>query len=225
MHRSLAQVESQLLSPLGRAGVRMRVLPASIPAPGQAVLACRPVGDDPFRQMLLPFALHTDGFSVLAPEGVAWQPGERIDLLGPIGRPFRPPAARRRWLLAALGASPEVLLPMLNLGIERGVSLALFADSDVPVLPPQVEISTDLDAALEWADYAGLAVSAEWFDLRGLESSALHAARRTRLAEVLVLLPMPCGTGVCGACAVGHGRTSRCACTEGPVFPLEDLMR
>jgi hypothetical protein len=221
----LAQVESQVLSPLGRAGVRLRMPPASIPAPGQAVLACRPVGDNPVRQMLLPFALHADGFSALAPEEAAWQPGEGIDLLGPIGRPFRPPAARRRWLLAALGADPEVLLPMLNLGIERGVSLALFADSDLPTLPPQVEISTDLDAALDWADYAALAVTAEWFDLRGLASPALQAAHGRRLAEVLVLLAMPCGTGVCGACAVGHGRTSRCACTEGPVFALEDLMR
>lgn len=225
MRRTLAQVESQVLSPLGNPGVRLRIFPAAIPAPGQAVLACRPDGDDPFRQTLLPFALHADGLSAMLPEGAAWQPGERLDMQGPIGRGFRPSAARRRWLLAALGASPEVLLPLLILGIERGVSLTIFADTALPILPPQVEVSTDLDSALEWADYAGLVVTPEWLEHRDLAWSTLQAARRSRLAEVLLCLPMPCGTGVCGACAVGHGRTSRFACTEGPVFPLEDLIR
>lgn len=225
MRRTLARVESMLLSPLGLPGVRLHVPPPAIPTPGQPVLACRLGADEPSRCTLLPFALHADGLSAPIPEGAAWQPGEELDLLGPVGRGFRPPPARRRWLLAALGASPEVLLPLLNLGIERGASLAMFADSAVPTLPPQVEVSTDLDSALEWADYAGLAVTAEWLEVRGPTSLSLQAARRARLGEVLVLLPMPCATGVCGACAVGHGRTARCACTEGPVFALEDLIR
>jgi dihydroorotate dehydrogenase electron transfer subunit len=225
MRRTLAPVESQVLSPLGRPGVRLRLPPSAIPAPGQAVLGCRPDADDPFRLPLLPFALHADGLSALIPEGTAWQPGEQLDLLGPVGRGFRPPAARRRWLLAAMGASPEVLLPLMNQGIERGVSLAMFTDSSVPTLPPQVEVSTDLDSALEWTDYAGLVLSAEWLEVAGPGSSIVQAAGRPGLAEALIILPMPCGTGVCGACTIGHGRAARCACTEGPVLALEDLFR
>ena len=225
MHRTLARIESLVLSPLGRPGVRLQVTPAAIPAPGQAVLGCRPDADDPFRHVLLPFALHANGFSALNPEGAAWQPGEQIDLMGPVGRGFQPPSARRRWFLAAFGVSPEVLLPVLNMGVDRGVGLALYADSPVPALPPQVEISLDLEAALDWADYACLAVTAEWLERSALVAAGLQAARAARLAEILVVLPMPCGTGVCGACAVGRGRAARHACTDGPVFALEDLVR
>jgi dihydroorotate dehydrogenase electron transfer subunit len=225
MRRTLARIESLVLSPLGRPGVRLQVPPAAIPAPGQAVLGCRPDGDDPFRLPLLPFDLHADGLSALIPEGATWQPGEHLDLLGPVGRGFRPPAARRRWLLAAFGVSPEVLLPVLTIGVERGVGLAMYADSPVPTLPPQVEVSPDLDSALDWADYACLAVTAEWLERSDLVALSLQTARAARLAEILVVLPMPCGTGVCGACAVGRGRAARCACTEGPVFSLEDLVR
>jgi dihydroorotate dehydrogenase electron transfer subunit len=225
MRRTLARIESLVLSPLGRPGVRLHVTPAAIPAPGQAVLGCRPDADEPFRHPLLPFALHANGLSALIPEGATWQPGEHLDLLGPVGRGFRPPAARRRWLLAAFGASPEVLLPVLNLGVDRGVGLAMYADSPVPTLPPQVEVSPDLDSALDWADYACLAVTAEWLEHTELVAPILQTARAARLAEIMVVLPMPCGTGVCGACAVGRGRAARCACTEGPVFPLEDLDR
>lgn len=34
---------------------------------------------------------------------------------------------------------------------------------------------------------------------------------------------MPCGSGVCGVCAVATGRGHRLACREGPAFPLEAL--
>jgi len=225
MRRTLARIESLVLSPSGRSAVRLQLPAALVPTPGQLVLACRPHADEPFRQALLSVALHADGLTALLPEGAAWQPGEQLDLLGPVGRGFRPPRARHRWLLAALGVNPEVLLPLLSLGTERGVSLAMWADSPVPPFPPQVEVSPDLEPAVEWADYVGLALDADWLEVHASLASILDAARRTRLAEVLVVTPMPCGTGVCGACAVGHGRAARCACTEGPVFALEDLIR
>src|SRR4030042_98204 len=107
--------------------------------------------------------------------------------------------ARRRTLF--LGATPGGLLPLLSLGTERGVSLAMWADSPVPPFPPQVEVSPDLEPAVEWADYVGLALDADWLEVHASPASILDAARRTRLGEGLVVTPLPCGTGMRGACA------------------------
>jgi len=225
MRRTLASVASLVLSPSGQPAVRLLLPAAAMPAPGQVLLACRPGGDDPLRQVLLPIRLEADGLTALQPEGTSWQPGEQIDLLGPIGHGFRPSPSRRRWLLAAFGVNPDVLLPLMNMGVDRGVSAALWADSPLPPLPPQVEVPSDLELALEWADYVGLALTPEWLEANGPGAPILEAARRPQLAETLVILPMPCGTGICGACATGTGHRGLHACVDGPVIALEDLTR
>jgi hypothetical protein len=225
MRRTLARVISLLIGPSGQAAVRLLSSAAAIPAPGQVLLACRPGGDDPLRHTLLPIALHTDGLTALQPGGTSWQPGEQLDLLGPIGHGFHPSPSRRRWLLAALGVGPDVLLPLMDMGIERGASMAMWAGSPLPPLPPQVEVPSDLEHALDWADYIGLALTPESLEASGPDSPILNAAQRLRQAEALVILPMPCGTGICGACAAGTSRRPLHACVDGPVVALEDLTR
>jgi dihydroorotate dehydrogenase electron transfer subunit len=90
-----------------------------------------------------------------------------------------------------------------------------------------------LPDALTWADE--VVVAAGWPLLE-----ALALLRRARLepftvraglpVQALPLLAgagggdaMPCGSGVCGVCAVPTARGHRLACREGPAFPLEAL--
>jgi len=214
-----------MLSPSGQAAVRLLLPAAAMPAPGQVMLACRPGGDDPLRQTLLPVGLHANGLTVLQPEGASWQPGEELDLLGPVGHGFRPSSSCRRWLLASLGVNPDVMLPLMNTGIDRGASVAMWADSPLPTLPPQAEVPSDLEPALDWADYVGLALTPEWLEANAPHASILRAAHRPLLAEALVILPMPCGTGICSACSIGSGHKALRACIDGPVVALEDLVR
>lgn len=226
MRRTLASVVSLLLTPSGQPAVRLTLPASAIPAPGQVLLACRPGGTDAVRQALLPVHLDAQGLTALQPEGDPWQPGDTLDLLGPIGRGFGPAASRRRWLMGALGANPDVLLPLLDAGIQRGASLAMWADSPLPPLPPQVEVLSDWPAALGWADYVGLALTPEWLEADGAGNApVLEAARRAPQAEALVMFPMPCGTGICGACSTGRGRSILRSCVDGPVLSLTDLLR
>jgi dihydroorotate dehydrogenase electron transfer subunit len=44
-----------------------------------------------------------------------------------------------------------------------------------------------------------------------------------RAGQVLIAPPMPCGLGTCGACHLKAKRGWRCACTDGPVFDLDEL--
>jgi NAD(P)H-flavin reductase len=46
-----------------------------------------------------------------------------------------------------------------------------------------------------------------------------------RPCAVLMAPPMPCGVGLCGACAVTlHRHGARLACVDGPAFQLRDLV-
>jgi hypothetical protein len=89
-----------------------------------------------------------------------------------------------------------------------------------------VEVVSDWAGALDWADYVGLALTPEWLEAEAANSApVLEAARRAQQAEVLAVLPMPCGTGICGACATGRGRSHLHPCVDGPVIAFKDLLR
>ena len=207
----------------GQAALRMRTAAGAITAPGQVSLACQAGGAEPLRHTLIPLALHADGFTCAQPEGVRWFPGDKLDLLGPLGRGFHPPPPRARWLLAALGQPFEALLPLLHAGLERRAEVAIWAEAPL-ALPPEVEVVNQLDPAVEWADYIALTLSME--GLRQLETGDAYAGvrRRAAAAEVLLLTPLACGRGVCSACALEGRRHRLRVCTDGPVFPLAEVL-
>jgi len=51
----------------------------------------------------------------------------------------------------------------------------------------------------------------------------LRGPASRRAGQVLIAPPMPCGLGTCGACHLKAKRGWRCACTDGPVFELDEL--
>lgn len=207
----------------GQPALRLKTTAGAIPAPGQVSLACRTGGADAFRRTLLPLAIHLDGFTCAQPEGVRWFPGDELDLLGPLGGGFHPPPHSARWLLAALGQPAEILMPLVHDGLDRGAQVAIWAEAPPP-LPPEVEVVPLLDPAADWADYIALAVSPGC--LRHLETETAYAGvrRNAHVAEVLLLTPLACGRGVCSACALEGRRQRLRACTDGPVFPLAEVL-
>ncbi len=223
MRRTKALVAALTTTAGGQPALRLKTAAGAIAAPGQVCLACRTGGTDPLRHTLLPLALHPDGFTCGQPEGVRWFPGDELDLLGPLGGGFHPPPQRTRWLLAVLGLPFEALLPLLHAGLDRRAEVAIWAKAP-PALPPEVEVVNQLDLAADWADYIALALSMEGLCQVETDAAVAPVRRRAAAAEVLLLTPMACGQGVCSACALEGRRHRIRVCTDGPVFPLSEVL-
>jgi NAD(P)H-flavin reductase len=216
MHRTLARIASIRLEADGSSLAKITCPPQAIPASGQFSLAFRPGDEAPLRSALFPIGLEPNGFTTAAEQ--AWQPGGVLDLLGPVGRGFRPPSQARRWALAGIGRPLDRLLPLLQQGLKGGANIAVWSTLPAVALPAQVEIVRDEADALAWADYIAFDVSPE--SLVGLGdrlNQALGSAPSASI-QVLVAPAMPCGLGLCQACAIAGHRGGKLACRDGPVF-------
>lgn len=222
MRRSLARIEELTLEPAGSPSFRLHCRPSARPRPGQATLALLPGSEEPLRATLFPTRIDPEGFVADVPARPGWQPGVWLDLFGPLGRGFTPPRGAGRWLLASIGTSPARLLPLIALGLEGGVAISLVSASRPPGIPAEIEILPSAEPALEWADY--VAVDAPLEALPALSELRLEEKAQGKTVQILVAGPMPCGIGVCGACAVPARRRGwKMACVDGPVFSGEDL--
>jgi dihydroorotate dehydrogenase electron transfer subunit len=242
MRQTLAEVASiDAVGPFAR--IRF-VAPDIAPAiePGRAVLARS--AHTYLRRTWWPCAIDADGFSVLVagaePDSNA-RIGDRIDVLGPIGRGFQVNDVCRNLLLVAAGSTapePDIgpLLALVDpaLASGRSVTLAQAAPSDdraypVLALPPAIEviraIEADvvdrLDDALAWADQV-FACGPRDFTARLADRIASIRMRVPRgFVQALNPIVLPCGVGACGTCR--HGL--RLACVDGPVFELRTRLR
>ncbi len=220
--RRLEQIDSQ------RAEIHLEC-PEIQPQPGQFVLVNT---GGYLLQAIFPRRLETNGFTFETDLTIAdrWQPGARLDLLGPGGRPNRPSETARNLLLIHTSPGPLRLLPLaldFRAG-HRSVTL-LLSDASAPIrgLPDEFEIVRGAEIlgqreVLAWADTLYADVPAA--EREGLKR-ALAQARPYGGAPAWALIapPMPCGVGACGICAVRTRNGWRHACTDGPLFPLAQL--
>ena len=220
--------------------------------PGQLVVV--PV--DPARGSVLPevhwlAGVHADPVHGTSMELVldarrGTAPGERVRVLGPLGRGFSAPSAPvpvllvgheagavpLRWLVALLrerGCTVHVVLSASDAELHLDlVHLRRHARSVVLALPEDLAAAVErvlddpqVDAAVVYA-VAPLPV------LRDVSVRALGRGLVVRAAALDLGGPPPvCGTGLCGGCdvVVPHREGERVlrACLEGPVVPGELL--
>jgi dihydroorotate dehydrogenase electron transfer subunit len=107
--------------------------------------------------------------------------------------------------------------------LAEGAAVSLVSASRPPGIPAEIEILPSAEPALEWADY--VAVDAPVEALAALAELHLEEKALGKMVQVLVAGPMPCGFGVCGACAVPARRGWKLACVDGPVFDGAELWR
>ncbi|HWQ84215.1 MAG TPA: hypothetical protein VN363_06585 [Anaerolineales bacterium] len=227
MQTSTGLVQEIVLGADGLQAAWISCPPTSLPAPGQYLSAWSPMDPlAPLAATLFAGIIQEDRFLALSPLPASWQPGTRLALRGPLGHGFTLPVTARRVALAAFGQSCERLMPLAHLALQIEASVALFTDGWLPPLPAALEANplSSLPEALSWADY--LAVEADHTTLPQLRTK-LNVPPGEHLpcpAQVLFRVDMPCaGLAVCGACWTPARRGLLYACSDGPVFTLDDL--
>ena len=201
---------------------------------GCAVLAR--LQDAYLRRTWWPCAMDASGFSILVDSAYSagLRAGDSIDVIGPVGRGFRVADLTRRLLLIATESNapaPAIapLLPLIAraLASNREVTLAYAIPEDMrayplSALPPALEVIgvegedllPHLGDALAWADQIFCCGSREWTQRVSAHVARMRLRTRPEFMQVLNMLDLPCGLGVCRACWNG----SRLACVAGPVF-------
>ena len=183
-------------------------------------------------------AAHGPGSTWLA----GLQPGARVDVVGPLGRPFPAAPAGARALLVGGGYGAAALVGLAARPARRrgtrsppsqGPASAdrLCSVDELSALADPVEVTTD-DGSVGRRGLVTLAVDellsdAAWSTPAGrwpmLRAVADAATARGIPSYVAVEESMACGIGVCMTCVLpvvgedGRTRFSR-SCVEGPVF-------
>lgn len=199
----------------------------TLPEPGQYLSAW--AHDDPLAPLasiLFAGALMEERFLALPPIPATWQPGSRLVLRGPLGRGFNLPEHAPRVALAAPGDSCERLLPLAQQALARGSVIALFTDAPLPPLPAAIEVNplNSLPEAISWADYLALDLSTAALPRLRHILGLQHGEHLSCPAQALIVVDMPCaGLAACGTCWVPARRGILHACSDGPVFALDQL--
>ena len=146
------------------------------------------------------------------------EPGNEIDVLGPLGRGFRLDVRRPLLVGGGIGVAPLVYLSQR---LRRPPALLGFrspAHAEVATLLPQAEVVVEPTYVTERLrpGHDVLACGPE---------PMLHAvARLAPTAQLAWEAPMACGYGGCHGCAVEIRGELRRLCLEGPVLDASDVV-
>jgi dihydroorotate dehydrogenase electron transfer subunit len=191
------------------------------------------------------FAVHGKGTAWLS----ARRPQDRLDVVGPLGKPFRLPVAPVNATLVGGGYGSAPLLPLAQALRERGSRIdfvlgaggadRLFGQLDAKRMSSTIAVTTDDGSVGERGrvsdvlpgvlDKTGAEVVYACGPMPMLRAVAEIAAARGIPCQVAVEESMACGIGVCMTCVlpvIGDDDVTRMvrSCVEGPVF-LGDRVR
>ncbi|WP_426246325.1 hypothetical protein [Nocardioides sp. LHG3406-4] len=170
--------------------------------------------------------------------------GSRIELTGPLGRPFTIPREPVPCLLVGEGYAAAALFPLAERLRERQAAVTfVLAGADeshlfeprearrmsraVHVVTADGSVGTRGDVlsvllgAMESSEAAVVYAAGPTATLRAVAGAAAQAGVRSQVA---LEQPLPCGTGLCRGCVIAvrdaDGEPHRVrACMEGPVLP------
>jgi dihydroorotate dehydrogenase electron transfer subunit len=190
--------------------------------------------DRPAGTLVLIYRVLGEGTARLADR----RPGERIDVLGPLGRGFRLTPGRDPLLVAGgVGVAPLIFLAEEALRIGRPVEVLagartaalLVGEQDLRQLGVECRLATDdgsrgyrgpvTELLTGRSDGRAIYASGPPGMLRQVQQLAGLAP-----AQLCVEAAMACGVGACRGCACkARGGGHRLVCTEGPVFDAREV--
>jgi len=170
------------------------------------------------------------------------QPGDGIDLFGPLGRGYAVGRGSQNLLLVAGGIGVAALVALADQAIAQGRAVTLLQGARTAaglfpsrLLPPEVEVisATDDGSAghhglvtdllpeyLPWADQVFACGPTAMFEAM---AAVVRQQASRKPVQVLLEQRMACGTGVCYGCAVFTRRGVRLVCKDGPRFELREI--
>lgn len=225
--------------------------------PGQFLLArCADYFTCYLRRPIFPFLLDQDRLGLLlrpGPDlGLAWlaarQPGDKLDVIGPLGAGFPLPDHTGNLVLASDTQSIGPLLGQMRRAMDAGISVTLALGGSraaalypLQLLPPAVEVQlathdgsaghrgplTDLlPALLRWADTVCACGTPTLYRLLINQAGQVRLGSETGFLYGLVSDGLlACGVGACLGCTIQTKAGLKLTCLDGPVFDLMDLGR
>jgi dihydroorotate dehydrogenase electron transfer subunit len=179
--------------------------------------------------------------------GTEWlaqrQPGEKIDLLGPVGNGFSIYPKSRNLLMVAggMGIAPFCFLAQEALKKNCTVKLVAGAKTACQICPREyLPTGIEVIAATEdgTAGEKGLVTAilpkySEWADqvfacgpvpMYRAMAGQYDAVFKDKPFQVSLEVRMGCGMGFCYACTINTRQGLKQACKDGPVFNMEDVV-
>lgn len=223
MQQIKALISAHTLEPMAKPAVILEFPEKIQIRAGQFILAALPGDPVPTRSRLFPIMVDEHKVTFDHLPTASWHPGREVDLIGPLGNHFKPPAQAGRWLCISLGLHPERLFPLLQEGKGGAVSIAFWSEKKIPNLPLEIERPVNPMDAIGWADFIAVERSGkEWpEEYRALRASLMD--QTTAATQVLIDVPTPCGLGLCQTCAIPSGKSWSLACQCGLVHTIEVL--
>lgn len=178
-----------------------------------------------------------DVLRVELPRRNLYEVGQVVQLLGPIGQPFRFRQRLHRVMLIAYNTEPTPLTVMTPLLIKNQVNVTLLLLGEARSyntrhLPPEVEI-IKADDNFQWPDMVRtLPETDQVFAIVGRDDELgrftelfnLVASQRADVPEHYLFgvfqSTLVCGVGACDACVLRTRDGIRRICTDGPMFDL-----
>jgi dihydroorotate dehydrogenase electron transfer subunit len=147
----------------------------------------------------------------------ALEPGDELDVLGPLGNGFRLDVERPLLVGGGIGIAPLPYLAERLGGARALVGFRSAAHAEAAALLPGAEVVVEPEYVTERLEpgYDVLACGPE---------PMLHAvASRAPGAQLAWEAPMACGYGACHGCAVEIGGALRRLCVDGPVLAAAEV--
>lgn len=207
--------------------------------PGQSLLVKAKAQWHPYlREQWWPMLTKENHLLIELPGDQIYTPGESVNVLGPVGEPYRFRRSLRHVMLVAYDTPPTALLPMIPLLLAHPADITLVllgtaAEYRTEHLPKEVEIVQG-SADLKWPDQVKITGFADQvFAVVHPDDEMLRFGKIWRLFSEMrahidknyifgVFRPLqPCGAGACQACMIPmKGFSPRLACMDGPAFDL-----
>ncbi|HEX2566469.1 MAG TPA: dihydroorotate dehydrogenase electron transfer subunit, partial [Burkholderiales bacterium] len=184
------------------------------------------------------FLYHVKGTGTRALEGL--RPGERLPIIGPLGRGFSFSPAWQRILLVARGVGLATMAPLVPLAARAGVAITAVLSARAPGDLMREEFLRGCEAEVHSVFDSDGSSAVDRVDallaqlLRAQAPDMVYTCGSNRLlgllqahnvgGEVALEQQMACAMGVCLSCVrlfnEGGAKVFRRVCCEGPVFPI-----